>query len=146
AFAEAISHEIAPITTSNVFQLWEQLLNLSPIVYVESNVINVNFAQMAWVVEDVETMPETEIGIDLAGWLWSSFCRLVAGQVGVAVDRRGACDAWANHNRPQCLAVVSAIRAILNDYLAFHCDDKLDAINAVPAEDVFFAHVNYGLS
>jgi hypothetical protein len=122
-----------------------QLLGLSSCVSKKSNVINIDFAQMAWVVEDESTIPEMEISISLAGSLWSSFCRLVAGQVGVAVDRRGACDAWANHNRPQCLAVVSAIRTILYDFLSVQCH-KLDSIDAVPPEEVFFANANSGRS
>lgn len=145
AFAEAITCDVAPVSTSQVYRLWMQLLGLSSCVSKKSNVINIDFAQMAWVVEDESTIPEMEISISLAGSLWSSFCRLVAGQVGVAVDRRGACDAWANHNRPQCLAVVSAIRTILYDFLSVQCH-KLDSIDAVPPEEVFFANANSGRS
>src|SRR5690554_4708545 len=75
AFAEAITCDVAPVSTSQVYRLWMQLLGLSSCVSMKSNVINIDFAQMAWVVEDESTIPEMEISISLAGSLWSSFCR-----------------------------------------------------------------------
>lgn len=143
ALAEAITEEVFPISTAQVNQLWMQLLGLSTCVRVESNVINVQFMQLVAEMDDESPIPEMEIAICVAGSLWGTFCRLLAGQVGLAVGRAEPCDSWASHKRPKCRTTTRAMRDVLTDYIAAECP-QLDSIAAVPAEDILSASADSG--
>lgn len=145
ALAEALTHEVAPIRTAQVYQLWMQLLGHSSYIRVESNVINVQFMQLVEEMDADSAIPEMEIAICVAGSMWGTFCRLLAGHVGLSVDRREPCDAWATHERPMCRTTTRAMRDVLYDYIAFECP-QLESVEAVPAEDILFANAGSGRS